>query len=58
MIGLTQTSVSRNVAMLSKYREASLDLVSVRENPMNRRTKLVVLTPKGKALLAQLKGLT
>lgn len=58
MVGITQTSVSRNLAMLSKHHNIALDLVEIRENPENRRYKLVSLTPKGKALLAQLRGLS
>ena len=54
--GLTQSSVSRNVAALSKVhrtRRPGHDLVYTEEDPIERRRKLVLLSPKGKRLLEQ-----
>ena len=50
ILGLAQSSVSRNVAALSnwnRHRVVGHDLVTARENPMDRRQKLVTLTAKG-----------
>ena len=50
VLGLAQSSVSRNVAALSnwnRHRAVGHDLVTARENPMDRRQKLVTLTVKG-----------
>ena len=48
--GTAQSSVSRNVAMLGKIHrkgQSGHGLVDSYEDPMNRRVKLVKLTPKG-----------
>ena len=53
ILGLAQSSVSRNVAALSnwnRHRVVGHDLVTARENPMDRRQKLVTLTVKGAKL--------
>jgi DNA-binding MarR family transcriptional regulator len=52
-LNLAQSSVSRNISILSKWkwsRKEGLDLVETREDPMERRRKLVKLTPKGEKL--------
>lgn len=57
VLGLAQSSVSRNVAALSdwnRHRVTGHDLVSARENPMDRRQKLVTLTAKGIKLREQM----
>ena len=57
VLGLAQSSVSRNVAALSdwnRHRTTGHDLVSARENPMDRRQKLVTLTAKGIKLREQM----
>lgn len=56
-LGMSEASVSRNLALLSGGRSASLPgpgLIQGREDPAYRRRKLVSLTPKGRAFLAQL----
>jgi DNA-binding MarR family transcriptional regulator len=55
-LNLAQSSVSRNISILSQWkwsRKKGLDLVETREDPMERRRKLVKLTPKGKKLFNQ-----
>lgn len=56
-VGLSQSSVSRNVAALGKfhrYGKAGHDVVSAEEDPVERRRKIVKLTPKGKRLADQI----
>lgn len=51
------STASRYLASLSKmdrFRRPGLDLVTSYENPMNRRMKIIELTPKGLAVLAKL----
>ena len=60
---LSQSSVSRNVALLSKWsgiidkekkiRKPGLDFVEAFEGPMERRRKLVKLTAKGKIFFSK-----
>jgi len=57
MVGLSQSSVSRNLSALANFRGTALDLITVRENPMDRRHKEVALTHKGKMVLTQLRAL-
>ncbi len=48
---IAQSSASRNVAALSKWHrlnKAGHDLLHTKEDPTERRRKLVYLTPKGK----------
>ena len=55
-LGIAQSSVSRNVAALSdwtRHHREGLDLIEARENPLDRRQKLVSLTSKGQKLLEQ-----
>lgn len=50
-LGLAQSSASRNVAALSKFHRKGRpghDLVKADENPMDRREKLIHITPKGR----------
>jgi len=57
-IGLSQSSTSRNIAYLGKTWKpgvAGLDLVEAFEDPMERRRKLVRLTPKGKRVAESLR---
>lgn len=59
-LSLPQSSLSRIVASLSKYNrhhEEGLNLVLAYENPMERRAKLVQLTPSGVVLLRQLSSI-
>jgi DNA-binding MarR family transcriptional regulator len=54
--GLVQSSVSRNVAMLSKYHrlgKPGYDLVEAVDDPRERRRKIVYLTPNGRKLVNQ-----
>lgn len=49
--GISQSSVSRNVAALSKWHRANKaghDLVYTKEDPMERRRKVAFLTSKGR----------
>jgi DNA-binding MarR family transcriptional regulator len=51
------TTASRYLANLSKvdrFHREGLDLLTSHENPMNRRMKVIELTPKGIAVLAKL----
>lgn len=51
MTGMTGTSTSRNVAALGSVHaggKPGMDLVVAFENPLNRRQKLLKLTPKGR----------
>lgn len=52
-VGISQSSTSRNVAALSKehrYGKPGYDLVAATEDPMERRRKIVKLTPKGRRI--------
>ena len=57
-LDLAQSSTSRNVDQLtvwcSRLRRPGAGLVEAFENPLNRRSKLVRLTPKGRALAAKI----
>ena len=53
-LGLSANSASRNTDWLSKYHrlgKPGLDLVVKKEDPLNRRRKIVTLTPKGEQLV-------
>ena len=57
ILEISQASVSRNVALLSRwnrYRESGPDLLENYEDQFERRRKLVRLTVKGKALAKQI----
>lgn len=56
MSGILLANASRYIVTLSngKLGEKGLDLLDYYENPVNRRQKLVVLTEKGRKLVAQL----
>jgi DNA-binding MarR family transcriptional regulator len=52
-LGVAQSTVSRNVAMLdriNRHHEPGLDLVRASEDPNERRRKVVRLTPRGRQL--------
>ena len=54
-LNMAQSSVSRNVSLLSKWswsRKEGLNFVEALEDPMERRRKLVKLTNRGKKLYA------
>ena len=54
---MPQSTLSRIVSSLSRYdrnKKQGLNLVLAYENPMERRSKLVQLTPSGVVLLRQL----
>lgn len=54
-LNIPQSSVSRNVALLSKWswsKKEGLNLLEASEDPMERRRKLVKLTNRGKRLYA------
>ena len=56
-LNLRQSSASRNVAMLSKMhrlRKPGFGLIEAREDPRERRRKVITLTPKGKRFLEDL----
>ncbi len=56
-IGVSQASVSRNVALLSsytRYKTKGPNLLVAEEDPMERRCKLVTLTHKGKSFFKTL----
>jgi DNA-binding MarR family transcriptional regulator len=59
-LGISGSSISRNVAALSKHHrlgKAGHDLVESYEDSMDRRNKLVRLTPKGKSFAFRLSDL-
>lgn len=56
-LGLAQSSISRNVAALSDWNRHHVvghDLITAKENLMDRRQKLVTLTIKGQKLREQI----
>ena len=59
-LGIPQSSCSRNVAALSKLNrlnKSGHDLVYAVEDPVERRRKIVKLTPKGKRVAESLLGI-
>lgn len=59
-LGIAQSSASRNVAALSEwhsFRKPGHDLIQAKEDPRERRRKIVTPTPKGEALLARLESI-
>ncbi|HYD98556.1 MAG TPA: MarR family winged helix-turn-helix transcriptional regulator [Alphaproteobacteria bacterium] len=59
-LGIAQSSASRNVAALSEWHSFAKPghhLVVAREDPRERRRKIVSLTAKGEHLLARLEAL-
>ncbi|WP_029010868.1 winged helix-turn-helix transcriptional regulator [Azospirillum halopraeferens] len=59
-LGIAQSSASRNVAALSRWHsfgKAGLDLVQAQEDPRERRRKIVTLTDRGQAFVADLRGI-
>lgn len=58
--GVSQASVSRNIAALSKWHRLhrpGLDLVEAMEDPLERRRKIVKLTPKGRRVAESISDL-
>ena len=58
-LGIAQSSASRNVAALSEwhsFRKPGHDLIQAKEDPRERRRKIVTLTRKGEALLHRLEA--
>lgn len=56
-VGLAQSSTSRNIALLGKIHRKGrpgLELIESSEDIMDRRTKLVSLTSRGKRFIQQL----
>lgn len=56
-LGISQASCSRNVAALSnahRLNKPGHDLLMATEDPVERRRKIVMLTPKGKRVAAAL----
>jgi DNA-binding MarR family transcriptional regulator len=56
-LGIAQSSASRNIAALSRWHsfgKPGHDLVEAHEDPRERRRKLVRLTARGHALIAEL----
>jgi DNA-binding MarR family transcriptional regulator len=57
-LGIAQSSASRNVAALSQWHsfgKPGHDLVEAREDPRERRRKIITLTTKGAALIRDLR---
>lgn len=57
---LAQSTCSRNIAALSKWHRLNrpgLDLVVAKEDPVERRRKVVYLTPKGRKFAERLKAI-
>lgn len=56
-LGIAQSSASRNVAALSRWRafeKPGHGLIESREDPRERRRKILELTPEGRAFLERL----
>jgi DNA-binding MarR family transcriptional regulator len=56
-IGISQAAMSRNAAILGRLYskgEPGLDMIAATEDPMERRRKVMRMTPKGEKLLAEL----
>ena len=59
-LGLSQASISRNVSFFSKinrHRSKGVGLLGSREDPKERRRKVVYLTNKGSMFMADLVGI-
>lgn len=59
-LGIAQSSASRSVAALSEwhsFRKPGHRVVVAREDPRERRRKIVTLTPEGQSLLEKLEAL-
>jgi DNA-binding MarR family transcriptional regulator len=59
-LGIAQSSASRNVAALSKWHsfgKPGHDLVEAREDPRERRRKIISLTPAGRRLIEALRDI-
>jgi len=59
-LGIAQSSASRNIAALSRWHSFGKnghDLVEAREDPRERRRKIVSLTPRGRHLVTTLRAL-
>lgn len=57
LTGMTHAGVSRNVSRLADYgngSSAGLGLLASFEDPQDRKSKLITLTPKGKQVLSQI----
>ena len=53
-VGISQSSVSRNVAALSKHHrlgKAGADYIEAIEDPRERRRKIMYLTPRGRSVM-------
>lgn len=53
-LGLSQSSTSRNIAALGKqhrYGKPGYDLLAAKEDPVERRRKIVTLTAKGERVM-------
>ncbi len=57
LVGLSQSSVSRNFSALSNLTEDGFGLLSLKDNPLDRRLMLVTLTAKGHELLRKIKAI-
>ncbi len=56
-LAMAQSSVSRNVSLLSKWswqRKEGLNFLIASEDPMERRRKLVSLTNRGRKLMGSI----
>jgi len=59
-LGIAQSSASRNVAALSEwhsFRKPGHNLIKAKEDPRERRRKIVTPTKKGEALLTRLEAI-
>lgn len=58
-LGIPQSTVSRTVAHLGEgsFKKEGLGLVTTREDPKDRRFKIVVFTPKGKNLASEVEAI-
>jgi DNA-binding MarR family transcriptional regulator len=58
-LGISRSAISRGAARLSHYgwnNKPGLDLIDMREDPTDRRYKVLHLTPKGRLLIRQIMG--
>lgn len=53
-LGISQTAVSRNMAILGRFNDVGLGLVEFQDDPNDRRVHVLKFTSKGRALIRRL----
>src|SRR5690349_16425237 len=54
LVGVANSSLSLHLVILGRFKNVGPGLVDARENPDNRREKIISLTPKGEQLMETL----